>query len=490
MSYSVSLGMYQGQNQSLKQNQRLMMSPQMQQAIHLLQVPVLELEAVIEAELEQNPILEYDEETFNEDSGENTSDSEMDEETEYEMDFNEQSFEVLNRLDEEFQDLFYQNEVNVRKNNRDEEQLRTFLESSIRNESTLSEILMDQSRSTFESTEELYAAEILIGSLDERGFLTSSTEELSALYEIPLLLMEEVLTEIQEFEPAGVGASNEQESLLIQLRRKGRSKSLAFRIVKEHYEDLLRNRIPLIAKALKVKNQEVCQLINDEILPLELRPGVDMNSEPTQYIKADVHIVEENGKLRAFVQEDALPPLRLSPIYLKMLEKNSVDEETKEYIKQKVASSRWLLRNIRQRNETLLRIANCLIEKQTEYFLDLEGKLRPMTMKMVAEDLELHESTIARAVSNKYLNCSKGLVLLRSFFTHAYNAESGEDVSSRTVKDILIHIIQTEDKNKPLSDEIISKQIQGKGIPCARRTVAKYRKELKIGNTSQRRVYV
>ena len=172
-----------------------------------------------------------------------------------------------------------------------------------------------------------------------------------------------------------------------------------------------------------------------------------------------------------------------------MLQDHGLPEETRSYIQEKIASGKWLLRNLHERHQTLYRIAQQLIQNQSAFFSSPKGKLIPLTMKEIAQKLELHESTVARAVSNKYISCPRGIMPLRSFFTHAYTTESGENISAQTVKEILIQILEGEDKKSPLSDETISAMIKEKGIPCARRTVAKYRQELGIGNTTQRRIH-
>jgi RNA polymerase sigma-54 factor len=172
-----------------------------------------------------------------------------------------------------------------------------------------------------------------------------------------------------------------------------------------------------------------------------------------------------------------------------MLQDHSLPQETRHYIQEKISSGKWLLRNLHERHQTLYRIAERLIAHQFDFFSSPKGSLVPITMKEIAEKLELHESTVARAVANKYVSCQRGILSLRSFFTHAYTTETGENISSQTVKEMLIKILGQEDKKSPLSDETISSLIKEQGIPCARRTIAKYRQELNIGNTTQRRLH-
>lgn len=489
MTYSMSLNLQQKASQSLKQTQRLIMSPQMQQAIQLLQMPVMELSQVVEAEMEHNPILEYeiaDQSKIEDEIEEAYLDGEF--QAEEEMVFDEKDYEVLHRLDEDFGEHFAQSSNLSLKSNADEEKLRAFMESSIQRQSTLFEHLMKQARESFDSEREIDLAESIIGNFDERGFLEMPLEEIALLYNADIEELKILLSEIQNFDPVGVGACDVRECLLIQLVRQGKRNSLAYQIIDSHYQDLLYNRIPQIKKDLQASSEEIREAIDRDIAPLDLYPGTSYSSEQAPFIKADACIEKQGGKLCVKVDEETLPPIRINHQYLKMIKEESLSHEVKDYIRTKIASGKWLLRNIHQRNDTLYRIVEILAREQKDFFEKAEGKLLPMTMKTLAEELELHESTIARAVSNKYLDCPRGLLPLRSFFTNAYATEQG-DVSSKTVKDLLKKMIEEEDKERPLSDETLSNLIKENGIPCARRTVAKYRRELNIGNSSQRKVY-
>ncbi|MFZ0565565.1 MAG: RNA polymerase factor sigma-54 [Chlamydiales bacterium] len=450
------------QSQQLKPVQRLILSPQMQQALHLLQLPIRELSTLIEDELAQNPLLELGEE------GE------------------DQLWEMLKQMDEQIRPPSCQGE-------REEEDLKAFIENTLAYEHSLFDLLMEQAKEVFSDPETLKLAEYLLGHLDSDGFLTTPLEEIALLTASSLELLKEVLKTIQTFEPAGVGAQTLQESLLIQLKAMGKEDTLTFRMVAHHYDDLIHNRIPLIAKALGKKNEEIHKIITDQIVHLDLHPGTNLASghyrQLVQHLIPDVAIHYEKGRFAIEVNEENIPSLRLNHHYLKMLEDKSLNEEARSYIQEKILSGKWLLRNLYERHQTLYRITSELIKSQNAFFRSSKGKLSPLTMKEVAEKLELHESTIARAVANKYISCPRGILPLRSFFTHAYLTEQGESISAQTVKDLLRHIIAEEDRHRPLSDEIISSMIKKEGIPCARRTVAKYRQQLGIGNTVQRKIH-
>lgn len=471
-------------SQSLKQIQRLIMSPQMQQAIRILQLPSMELLTMIELEMEQNPVLEYMQESPEEEH----SDGE-DLTPEKELEFNDQDFEIMKKLDEDFQDHFAQSENYSTKRTAEEEKLKMFQEQSIQAQSTLYEHLISQAKETLEDPKDLEIAEEIIGNLNECGYFQTPFKEIALLKHVDESKVEAVLRVIQTFHPFGVGARNLQESLLIQLKVKGKENSLAYRIVENHFDDLLHNRIPQIQKGLKCSIESISQTIKQDLVHLDLHPGTQYAHRVVQNISPDIILKQEDDQLKVFIPDDYIPALRLNHKYLRMLDDETLPEETKNYIRQKMMSAKWLLKNINQRGETLAKIANSLVKQQKSYFLKPDGKLEPITMKKLAEKLELHESTIARAVSNKYIDTPRGLLPLRYFFSNAYVTDQGEDISSKTVQEILKKMIDNENKRKPLSDEKLSALLKKKGINCARRTVAKYRTGLNVGNTTQRKQF-
>lgn len=494
MPYSLSMDLQQKPQQSLKQMQRLIMSRQMQQAIHLLQVPVMELGQIVDQELEENPILEQMEEeddSSNDDAAMQDSEEPVEDETieNKEVSFDERDFEILRRLDEEYRDHFAESGSAPVVRSNEQDKLQTFLESSICAQPTLFEHLMVQAKESFLEEKERNLGEALIGNFDEGGFLQASLAELAVLHDSSEAALEKILEVIQTFHPAGIGARDLKECLLIQLRLLGKEKTLAYAIIEKHFQDLLHNHIPNIVKGLGCKMDQVQEAIDQHIVHLDLHPGTQLSRQVPQYIAADVSLQLEGGELSVAVSEDSLPPLRLNGKYLRMLDDDKLDQETKEFIQKKILSAKWLLRNIMQRNDTLEKIANVLAQRQKEFFLDPVGKLVPLTMKMVAEELELHESTIARAVSNKYIDTPRGLLPLRFFFTTGLATEAGGEISAKTVKDVLEEIISQEDSCHPLSDEAISVLLKSKGIHCARRTVAKYRTALNLGTAQQRRKF-
>lgn len=472
---------------NLKQMQRLIMSPQMQQAINMMQMPVLELSTVIQNELEQNPILEYHEEKPDEGNNETNNDEETP--PEQELCFKENDLEILKRLDEDFREHFSESGNYYIKRTAEEEKLKTFLEQSIPQQETLFEHLMVQSREAFETKEELSMAEAIIGNFDESGFLQTPLEEITSLNNFRVSLLKKVLLKIQTFDPFGVGGRDLQESFLIQLRCHKKKDTLAYKIIEMHFDDLLHNRIPKIQKGLQTSAQAIREDIEHQILHLDFHPGTLYSNKVVQYIIPDVTLRQDEDQLSVIINDESLPTLRLNSRYLRMLDDEKLPKETKDFVRNKLVSAKWLLKNIDQRNETITRVVTAIAKWQRDFFLEPDGKLVPLTMKTLAEELDIHESTVARAVAKKYVDSPRGILPLRFFFSNAYTTAEGDDISSKTVREVLKKIIDEENKKRPLSDESISKLLEKKGVNCARRTVAKYRSEMKIGNANQRKQY-
>lgn len=495
MAPRMSLNLQPKQGQVQKQNQLLMMLPRMQQAIQLLQLPIMELQKIIDQEMELNPLLEYSEDPVipaaDVEEYEDVEDIQGFETQNLATDvvFEQQDFEVLKKLGDEYRDFFTQTENPYLRKTAEDDKRKMYFENSIQATKSLFQYLMEQAQETFELPEELSLAESLIGNFDERGYLKTPLEEISIFHQADKEKLLEVLKIIQTFDPPGVGARDLRESLLIQLQGLGKRTTLAYKIIELGFDDLLKNRLPALEIQFNCTIEEIKQAIDKDIARLDLRPGFEFSQTESQPIIPDVSIRQEGQELHVEVNDDSLPPLKLSPRYLKLLDKKEMENETKSYIKQHVLSAKWLIRNILQRNDTLYKIVHFLSVKQKQFFLNPDGQLVPLTMKEVADELELHESTIARAVAHKYLNCGRGLLPLRSFFTNSYTTAEGNDISSQTVREALRRIIDKEDKHRPFSDEVLSKKLKDEGILCARRTVAKYRQEQNIGNTLQRRQY-
>jgi len=328
----------------------------------------------------------------------------------------------------------------------------------------------------FSSKEEKEIAKYLAGSLDHKGLLTLGDEELKG--------KEEVLLVFQQMHPKGIGARSIQEALLLQLDEK--SHPLAYRLIKHHYKDLLHLRLQKIGAEMKLGVDEVKTLIQKEIRPLSPFPASGFETEINPILVPDVTITKEDEVWSVDVNDSLIPTFQIHPTYLDYLEKASLKNDEISFIRRHLASGKWLLRAVDRRKKTLLEIASYLLKKEKDY---LDGKTSapmPLTMKEVAKALALSESTITRAIANKSLATPRGLLTFKSFFSNALSAANGA-VSTSEAKILLQKLIQNE--TTPLSDEELSKKLLDQGVKCARRTVAKYRKELKIGSASERKLW-
>lgn len=477
--------------QKIKQAQWVIMTQQMQQAIRLLQMPVMELGATVTEHLEQNPVLEFDFEIDGEEDGESEEEEDLEDQEEpleKALIFSENDFAILRRLDDDFRPHMSE-DTGGRQYSFKEKEYQTFIEQSICTQPTLFEHLMKQAHETFDGEQARAMAEALIGNFNENGFLETPLEEIALLHHFSLERLREVLQKIQTFDPYGVGATTLQESLLNQLRLQGKENSLAATLIKNHYDDLLHHRIPLIQKKLMCTFKEIAHAVDHDLLPLHLHPGIAYTREPTQHLVPDVSLRQEGEQLYVDINHDFIPTVRINASYRKMMEDPATPQETKGFIHKKILAYKWLCRNIQQRGDTIEKIAAALAKRQRAFFLNPDGVLTPLTMKEIAEELGLNESTITRAVNNKYLSSPRGLHPLRFFFSHPYLNEEGETVSSTTVRDMLKNLIENEDKKNPLSDEALSLRLKEQGITCARRTISKYRAELNLGNALQRKKY-
>ncbi len=482
LDYSIHLDQKLKTNQ--KQTQHLMMSPKMQQAIQFLQLPLMELSQAIDQEIEKNPILEYEPE-----EAEDTVEEKPEPETpEKEIEFDEHQFELLRHLDEEFRDHLAESGPYNPKPTEEDLKLRTYLESSLLAEPTLYDHLMAEAREAFTDPEDIAIAEILIGYLDEHGFIKTPVSEIAECFSKKEKDVTRVHEVLRTFDPIGIGSRNVQEALLAQLKHLNKSDTVAYKLIQSHFEDLIHNRLPILQKKLKISLETLHEVI-EELKKLEFHPIASFSHTNAPTLIPDIKLVQNGDNFTVEVNDFNIKPLRINRKYLNLLDDETVPAETKAFIKEKLISAKWLMKNISARGETLSRIANFIGEYQKDFFASPDGTLTPLIMKSVANELDLHESTIARAVSNKFIDTPRGIFPFRHFFSKAYTDTEGHDISSKTVCQIILDLINNEDKHKPLSDEHISAEIQKQGITCARRTVAKYRTQLKIGNTQQRRQY-
>jgi RNA polymerase sigma-54 factor len=467
----------------LQQVQRLslqqVLAPQLQQSLHLLQVPTLELRTLVREELQQNPLLEeLPEETVSlEADGTPSAETKEDAKTKEELDF-EKEFEVLARLDDEWREYFSQTSVH-RGRNEEEEERRQFLFDSIVQQESLQQHLLNQLGLAAVSDEQRRVMEFIIGNINDDGYLTSPLEELAANSGLPLEQLQQALDLVQTFHPVGVGARDLKECLLIQLDRLGKSDSLDAHIVERHLEDLGRKRYPEIAKALGVSVEDVQQAANF-IATLEPKPGRMFSSEPNHYIAPDVVVQRVNGDFVVMLNDEQIPRLRISNTYRELIQQQDSGAEIRDYVREKIRAGKFLIKSIHQRQQTIYNIAREIVRLQHDFFVHGITHLKPLTMAKVADLIGVHETTVSRAVANKYMQTPHGIFEMKFFFTPGYETKSGQTLSNKSVKESIATLIAREDPAHPLSDQEIVAKLGEQGIPIARRTVAKYRAELNI----------
>jgi RNA polymerase sigma-54 factor len=469
------------------------LAPQLQQSLHLLQVPTLELTALVHEELQQNPLLEEvskEEPRVEAETDGETSETAETAETaataQADKEFKEE-FEVLSKLDDEWREYFAQTSSFRSRSPEQEEQRQHFFDSIVQQES-LQQHLVQQLNFVGAPAEERKVAEFLIGSINDDGYLHTPLEELAVSSGLPLDQLQKALELIQTFHPVGVGARNLKECLLIQLDRLGKSESIEAAIVNIHLDDLGRKRYPEIARAMGLTVEQVQQIANF-ISTLEPKPGRMFNTEQQQYVAADVVVQQVNGEYVVMLNDEQIPHLRISNTYKELMASDDKAREAKDYIREKIRAGKFLIKSIHQRQQTIYNIAKVIVERQREFLDKGVSCLRPLTMAQVAEVVGVHETTVSRAVANKYMQTPQGLYEMKFFFTPGFETASGGAMSNTSVKEEISQLIEREDPTKPLSDQEIVAILKEKGIPIARRTVAKYRNELNILPSNLRKQY-
>lgn len=450
-------------HQSLGQQQSL--APQMRRSLEILQANSMELQQLVQQALEINPVLEDVTESISLD--ENAPDPE-------EAD----SLEHLNETDDDWRDL----EIMERRANpwsADDEERREHLYNSIVAPETLQQHLSHQLDLSLVEPDVRLAARHLIGNLDPRGFLDLPARELASRLGIPKKTMEEALKLLQSFDPPGIGASGIPESLLLQLERNGEGSSLEYKIVRDHLEELARKRYPQIARTLGTSVERISEAAS-RIGRLTPNPGGDFDPTGNPYIQPDVVIEKTDEGFRARLTNEYLPKLRISDFYKDMLGKSSNDRKARHFLREQIREGRTLIRSLSLRQETILSIAEKLIEHQPAFLEKGPRHLRPLTMNEIADQIGLHATTISRAVAGKYVLTPHGLMEMRAFFAAGYQTADGTEVSNAGVREAIQGLIAKEDPAKPLSDDALAKLLKEQGIPVARRTVAKYREQLGI----------
>jgi RNA polymerase sigma-54 factor len=332
------------------------------------------------------------------------------------------------------------------------------------------------------------AMRFLIGSLDNNGYLTAPLADIALLANLPLQTVQEAHAVLKSFDPAGIGCLNLQDSLLQQLILRGKGKSIPARIVKDHFTLLTRRRIPEIARKMNLDLDDVQKAV-EVIAALDPSPGRRFGDDSNRVVVPDVTVEKVAEEWIVSLNSDYIPRLRLSQTYKELLAKGTLSKEEKDYLQEKMRSGRFLINSIEQRQQTIEKITREILKRQLEFFEEGVAKLRPLTMTQVADAVGVHETTVSRAIANKYIKTPHGVFDLKYFFTPGYESSDGASVSNTSVKDMIANIIAAEDPEEPLSDQQIVAKLGEKSLKIARRTVAKYREELGILPSNLRRDY-
>ncbi|MGH7778238.1 MAG: RNA polymerase factor sigma-54 [Candidatus Binataceae bacterium] len=516
MALEVKLG------QNLRLRQQLVMTPQLQQAIKILQLSLPELETIVQSELEQNPMLEPLDQSPAEAAGDtpipdedsvppepdhaeaevSATDDPADDwepgagapeepirtlETEsHDAAIEMRDNDGLEKLDwREYLETYSNNWQESAPPDNDDDH-RSALENTALRRGSIEDHLMWQLRmSNLSESDQLIGATIIYN-LNDDGYLETPLAELATQLETGIGNVERVLKLVQRFDPPGVAARDLRECLLIQLANLGMEDSLSARMVGEHLDLLEKHRYGEIAKQLGVTVEMIGQA-HKIIALLEPKPGRDYGGAEPTYVVPDVYIHKLGEDYMVTLNRDAVPRLRIAGYYQRVMNDVNSAPETREYLQERLRSAKWLVKSIYQRQQTIFKVANSIVKFQRAFFDHGVSHLKPLVLKDVAEDIGMHESTISRATANKYAHTPQGIFELKFFFTSGVKGSAGEDVSAETVKEKIRELVSAEPPNNPLSDQAIAEMLRVRQINIARRTVAKYRQALGILPSANRK---
>jgi RNA polymerase sigma-54 factor len=469
-----------------KQVQKLILAPALQQAIKLLPLTNLELIEIIDEELSQNPVLEIEEETAekkiegsDEESGEKEGadkskeiKGEMDDEVISDPQTREEDQEIeayfQQYFDEGFRSLSYEKKESIA------------LENIVSKTQSLWDHLDWQANLTFFETKEKEIAQYIIGNINEDGYLTTSIEEIARAMDTTEEIVNQVREKIRRFDPVGVGSLSVQEALLVQMEYFQIKDEITQKIVSQHIHLLERSNFTQVAKEMGISLEEVKPHI-DVIKNLDPTPGRKYSQEKTFYVVPDIIVTKEGDELRISLNDEGLPRLRVNTFYKKLLTQATKENpEAYKYLKDKMKKAFWFLRSLDQRDRTIFKVARYIVDKQKEFIEKGMDYIKPLTLIELAQEIGVHESTVGRVVANKFIMTPRGVFSLKYFFHKSLYGDYGEEISSLRVKERIKKLVENEDRKNPLSDIEIEDILARENFRIARRTVAKYRKQLKI----------
>ena len=468
---------------SQEQQLRMVLAPQLRQSLEMLQAPILELRAMIRAELERNPTLEEMPATDAESIEDAKPAAEPIDETK-KLDFRKE-FEILARLDDEWRDYFFQKDE-ARPYTADDAERRKYFFDSIPQSISLQEHLMRQLALAELTDNDRRLGELLVGSINDDGYLTGSIDDIVATAPVEHDHLQNILSVIQDFDPPGIGARDLRECLALQLQRLGKRDTLADLIVQEHLDLLGAHKYQELARILKTTPEKI-QDATTLIGTLDPKPGRAHSAELSPYVNPEVLVRKIGGEYLVVLTDDQLPQIRISKHYRSLMNDRDTSEEVRKYIVEKVQAGTLLLKSIQQRHHTIYRLTEEIVKVQRDFFDNGIAHLKPLTMADVAKVIGLHETTISRAVAGKHMQTPRGIFAMKYFFTPGLKTDNGGVLSNKTVQDIISSMIAGEDRAHPLSDQELFDALKQRGIQIARRTIAKYRIALKIPPSHLRR---
>jgi RNA polymerase sigma-54 factor len=471
--------------QQMKLTQQLVMTPQLQQAIKLLQLSRLELQDMVRQELEENPIL--DEVLEQEEVKEPDQIEEQEKETQPAEE--SERFDEVTAGSETIRDLDWETYLDGYNYSSGEQYSddddRPSFENLITKKTTLFDHLIWQLQLSRLDEKEMQVGTEIIGNIDDDGYFRATLQDIAQPCGVDFPKVEEVLARVQEFDPPGVAARNLRECLLLQVRHLGMEGSLVESILRDHLKDLETRRYKQIARALGVEIQDIL-LAAKIIASFDPKPGHVFGQEDVHYISPDIFVYKIGDDYVVMLNDEGLPMLRINPFYAEGKAKD-LDSGAEEYINDKMRSAVWLIKSIHQRQRTIFKAAKSIVKFQREFFEKGIEYLRPLVLRDVAEDIGMHESTISRVTTSKYMHTPQGIFEMKYFFNSGISMTGGEFIASESVKRRIQELIESEDQRRPYSDQALAAMLADGNINIARRTVTKYREMLRIGSSSERK---
>ena len=474
-----------GYDLTIEQTQKLTMTPELIQAIQILQFNSQELEEFVAREIMENPVLDMDA-TVRSDGADRYGEQEVSQtELLQKKEAEEADFDLREKVVEaEYDDISYRQWEHRVSN----DEVVSFDQYTSRDETLQDYLLTQLSFSPLKDCERKIGR-YLVEAIDENGYLTVETDKVAAAFKVKSEAVERILEVIQGFEPVGVGARSLEECLILQLRAKDLLEDSVEYIILHHLKDLGENRIQQIAKSTGLTVSQV-QLVADLIRTLDPKPGRAYSSgDQVRYVVPDIIVEKQDTGYIVLTNDGTIPHLMVSSYYMNLAKNNRDDQEVQKYLNDKYNSALWLIRSIEQRKRTIFNVAQAVVNHQTEFLDRGEKYLKPLTLKQIADDVGVHESTVSRSINGKYIQTPRGVFEIKFFFSSGVSGGNGEGLSSNSIKTFIKEIVDKEDPKKPCSDQDMVEILSQKGIEISRRTVAKYRESMNIPSSSKRRRY-